>query len=226
MKAVVPRRFPSCRSASCGSIDSSLDYPSSTCHSPIGCKDRWTFPPSRRSLVEMVRRHESLRTAFTWRDELPVASHYPGGSISNHLSSWMILAARASAENSRAKTLLVKMAELEAERECLKPIDAEHAPLFRARLFRLGVNDHVLLLIVHDIVIDGWSMDVFRVELSELYAAFATDRQPQLPEPALQFSDFARWQRRWSTSGRGDPTARLLEAMPEQGLAFVWRREW
>jgi aryl carrier-like protein len=153
------------------------------------------------SLVQIVRRHESLRTAFIWRGELPVASITPAADIESPLVV-DDLAARALAKNSRAKTLLVKMAELEAERECLKPIDAEHAPLFRARLFRLGVNDHVLLLIVHDIVIDGWSMDVFRDELSELYAAFATDRQPQLPEPAHQFSDFARWQRRWSTSGR------------------------
>ena len=110
------------------------------------------------------------------------------------------LAARAPVGNSRAKALLLRKAELEAEQECLKPIDMNHAPLFRARLLRLGADDHVLLLIVHDIIIDGWSMEVFMEELSELYAAFATGRQAQLPEPALQFSDFARWQRRWSTS--------------------------
>ena len=82
----------------------------------------------------------------------------------------------------------------------MKPIDMNHAPLFRARLLRLGADDHVLLLVMHDIIIDGWSMEVLMEELSELYAAFTTGRQAQLPEPALQFSDFARWQRRWSTS--------------------------
>jgi acyl carrier protein/NRPS condensation-like uncharacterized protein len=157
-----------------------------------------------RSLVEIVRRHESLRTAFTWRDELPVALITPTAEIK---SSLIVedLAPRASAENSRTKKLLVRMAELEAERECLKPIDVKHAPLLRARLFRLGIDDHVLLLILHDLIIDGWSMGVFMEELSELYAAFATDRQPQLPELTLQFSDFARWQRRWSTSGAATP---------------------
>jgi acyl-CoA synthetase (AMP-forming)/AMP-acid ligase II/acyl carrier protein len=153
-----------------------------------------------RSLVEIVRRHESLRTAFAWQDELPVALITPTVDIK---SSLIVedLAARASAENPRAKTLLVRMAELEAEQQCLTPIDVKHAPLFRARLFRLGVDDHVLLLVLHDINIDGWSMGVFMEELSELYVAFAAGRQPQLPEPAPQFSDFARWQRRWSTSG-------------------------
>jgi len=73
--------------------------------------------------------------------------------------------------------------------------------LFRARLLRLGADDHVLLLILHHIIVDGWSMGVFMEEVSELYAAFMAGRQAQLPEPALQFSDFARWQRRWSTSG-------------------------
>src|SRR5262249_11892500 len=97
---------------------------------------RLNIPALQRSFVEIVRRHESLRTAFTWRDELPVAIITPAADIK---SSLIVedLAARASAENSRAKTLLVRMAELEAERECLKPIDVKHPPLFRARLFRL-----------------------------------------------------------------------------------------
>ena len=74
------------------------------------------------------------------------------------------------------------------------------APLFRARLLRLGSEDHVLLLILHDIIVDGWSMGIFMEEVSEFYAAFTAGRPARLPEPALQFSDFARWQRRWSTS--------------------------
>jgi hypothetical protein len=93
------------------------------------------------------------------------------------------------------------MAELAAEQERLKLIDTKHAPLLRARLLRLSADDHVLILIVHDIVIDGWSMEVFIEELSEFYAGFTTGKQAQLPEPALHFSDFARWQRLWSASG-------------------------
>ena len=72
--------------------------------------------------------------------------------------------------------------------------------MFRARLLRLGSDDYVLLLILHDLVVDGWSMGIFMEEASELYAAYTAGRPAQLPEPALQFSEFARWQRRWSTS--------------------------
>jgi hypothetical protein len=83
----------------------------------------------------------------------------------------------------------------------MKLIDTNHAPLFRARLLRLSAVDHVLVLIVHDIIIDGWSMEVFIEDLSEFYASLTTGRQTQLPEPALHFPDFARWQRLWSASG-------------------------
>src|SRR5262249_52799120 len=78
-----------------------------------------------RSFVEIVRRHESLRTAFTWRDELPVALIAPPVDIKSPLVVGD-LAASVSAENSGAKTLLVRMAELEAEQECWKPIDLKH----------------------------------------------------------------------------------------------------
>ena len=152
-----------------------------------------------RSLAEVVRRHESLRTAFAWRDELLVALIAPAVDA----SSWLVAADRAasaSAGNGRTERLLRKKAELEVEQEALKAFDLNRAPLFRARLWGLGANDHVLLLILHDLVIDGWSMGVFVKEVSELYAAFAAGREAKLPEPALQFSDFARWQRGWSTS--------------------------
>ena len=92
------------------------------------------------------------------------------------------------------------MAELEAEQEALTPFDMNRAPLLRARLLRLGADDYILLLILHDIVVDRWSMGVFMEELSALYAAFAAGRPAELPAPTLQFSDFALWQRRWSDS--------------------------
>ena len=90
---------------------------------------------------------------------------------------------------------------MEAEREAWTPIDISRAPLFRMRLLRLGADDHVLLLILHHIIIDGWSIGILMEEVSELYSALTTGRQAQLSAPALQFPDFSRWQRRWSTSG-------------------------
>lgn len=153
-----------------------------------------------RSLAEVVRRHDSLRTGFDWLDEQPAALITAADDIK---SSLIVedLTSLAPVANSRAKALLLRKAELAAEQERLKLIDTKHAPLFRARLLRLSADDHVLILIVHDIVIDGWSMEVFVEELSEFYAGFTTGKQAQLPEPALHFSDFARWQRLWSTSG-------------------------
>jgi len=152
-----------------------------------------------RSLCEVARRHASLRTGFSWL----------GGQAVGHVSAAVDiksplvvddLAASGPAGNSRVKELLLRKVKLEVEREALKPFDVRQAPLFRARLFRLGPDDYVLLLVVHDVAIDGWSMAVFLEELFQLYAAFTAGRQPNLPAPALQFSDYASWQRGWSTS--------------------------
>jgi acyl-CoA synthetase (AMP-forming)/AMP-acid ligase II/acyl carrier protein len=153
----------------------------------------------KRSLAEVVRRHSSLRTGFAWRNELPAARITPANDIK---SSFVVedLAAKAPVGNSRVKALLLRKAELATEQQRLKLIDTNHAPLFRARLLRLGAVDHILILIVHDIVIDGWSMEVFIEDLSEFYAGFATGKQTQLTEPALHFPDFAHWQRLWTAS--------------------------
>jgi acyl-CoA synthetase (AMP-forming)/AMP-acid ligase II/acyl carrier protein/NRPS condensation-like uncharacterized protein len=156
-------------------------------------------PALERSLAEVVRRHDSLRTAFAWQDGLPVALIDPAVDAGSVLLV-ADLAASVPTGNGGAESLLLKKADLEVEQEALKPFDLNRAPLFRARLWRLGANDHLLLLILHDLIVDGWSMGVFMKEVSELYAAFAAGQRAQLPEPALQFSDFARWQRQWSTS--------------------------
>jgi non-ribosomal peptide synthetase component F len=103
--------------------------------------------------------------------------------------------------NDRAKALLLKKAELRAEQEALTPFDTGGAPLFRARLLRLGADDHVLLLIMHHVIVDGWSIGILMEEVSDLYAAFAAGRRAQLPEPSLRFSDVACWQHRWCSSG-------------------------
>jgi hypothetical protein len=77
------------------------------------------------------------------------------------------------------------------------PFDMTRGPLLRARLFRLSANDHVLLLTLHHVIVDGSSIGIFLDEVSRLYSEFAAGRKPQLPQPALQYSDFAHWQRSW-----------------------------
>jgi non-ribosomal peptide synthetase component F len=157
-------------------------------------------PALERSLAEVMRRHESLRTGFAWMDEVPVALITPAADIDPPLIVTDLTAGMASG-NKHAKALLLKKAKLEAEQDAWTPFDMRCAPLFRTRLLRLGADEHVLLLTLHHIIVDGWSIGVFREEISELYAAFTCGREAQLPDTALQFSDFASWQRRWSASG-------------------------
>jgi amino acid adenylation domain-containing protein len=155
----------------------------------------------QRSLAEVVRRHDSLRTAFVWKDEQPVALITPAADAD--IDTALVvedLADRAPNGSDRVKALLITKAELRAEQEAWTPFDMSRAPLFRTRLLRLGADDHVLLLILHHIIVDGWSIGVLMEEVSELYSAFVAGRPAQLPEPALQFSDFARWQRGWFTT--------------------------
>nr|WP_246752484.1 AMP-binding protein [Bradyrhizobium diazoefficiens] len=156
-------------------------------------------PALRQSLGSIMRRHTCLRTAFAWRNEVPTAVLAPGVDVESILSM-KNLATRSGHGSARAKELLLTRAKLEAQQAALEPIDMTRAPLFRAHLIRLDANDHILLFVVHDIIIDGWSMVIFMEELSELYSASVSGKKSKLPEPELQFSEFARWQRQWCTS--------------------------
>jgi amino acid adenylation domain-containing protein len=157
------------------------------------------IPALEWSLAEVVRRHDSLRTAFEWVDKRPVALIAPASAMKSPLVI-EDLAAEAPPGNGRAKVLLLKKAELRAEQEAWTAFDVTRTPLFRARLFRLGPDDQVLLLILHHIIVDGWSIGVLFEEVSKLYSGFAAGREVKLPEPAFGFSDLARWQRRWCAS--------------------------
>jgi acyl-CoA synthetase (AMP-forming)/AMP-acid ligase II/aryl carrier-like protein len=174
-------------------------------------------PALERSLAEVVRRHDSLRMGFAWRNGQPVAVVVPAVDINSFLVLEDLAASVPGHEQVNA--ILLKKAELEAEQEALTPFDMERPPLLRARLLRLGSDDYVLLLTLHDLILDGWSMGIFMEEVSQLYAAFAAGRPAQFPESALQFPDFARWQRWWSTSGAAKQQVaywkeRLREASP------------
>jgi acyl-CoA synthetase (AMP-forming)/AMP-acid ligase II/acyl carrier protein len=153
-----------------------------------------------QSLAEVVRRHESLRTGFAWINEQPVSLITPNANIKFSLVVEDLTACAASG-SSRAKALLLRKVELEAEQEALKPFDMKRGPLFRVRLLRLNAYEHVLLLVLHEIIVDGWSIGILMEEVSEFYAAFSAGKQARLPEPAIQFLDFVHWQRRWCASG-------------------------
>jgi hypothetical protein len=159
-----------------------------------------------QSLAEIVRRHDSLRTGFAWVKRQPIAAVVSAADIDVRLAV-EDLAAGIPTGNKRTRELLLRKAELRAQQEAWKPFEMTRAPLFRTRLLRLGHDDHVLLLVLHHIVVDGWSLGVLFEEISEIYAALVSGRQAGLPEPTLRFSDFASWQRRWCT---GEPASRQI----------------
>jgi amino acid adenylation domain-containing protein len=157
----------------------------------------------RRSVAEIVRRHDSLRTSFAWKEGQPVASIATAVAARSSLTV-EDLAGRAVRGGDRTHRLILRKAELVAEQEAWVPFDLTRAPLFRMHLLHLGHDDHVLLVVVHHIIIDGWSIGVLFEELSTLYGAFAARRSAQLPAPALQIADITRWQRQWCTTGAAE----------------------
>ncbi len=141
----------------------------------------------KQSLEEIVRRHEVLRTTFLIVDGQPVQVIAPSPS-----SSLRVLDISHFSESEREEE-----AQRLATEETQKPFNLEHGPLFRAAVIRLREDDHVLVLTLHHIVSDAWSMGVLYRELSVLYPAFANSRPSPLPVLPIQYIDFATWQRDW-----------------------------
>ncbi|HEX5884419.1 MAG TPA: amino acid adenylation domain-containing protein [Pyrinomonadaceae bacterium] len=140
-----------------------------------------------RSLSEIVRRHEVLRTTFHSINGEPVqviAEAQPQQLEVIDLSD-------LPEEERQAK------AERMAREETEQPFDLTRGPLFRFRLVRLAEEQHILLLTMHHIISDGWSLGVLGRELAALYQAYSTGQSSPLPELEIQYADFAVWQREW-----------------------------
>src|SRR5262249_31375028 len=88
------------------------------------------------------------------------------------------------------------------------PFDLARGPLIRARLLRLEDEEHVLLVTVHHIVADGWSIGLLTQELGTLYGAYSCGKASPLPELPLQYPDFAVWQEQWLKSNGVDDQLR------------------
>jgi hypothetical protein len=140
-----------------------------------------------RSFNEILRRHESLRTTFKISKGQPVQvinEPRPLRLEVSDLSHWP-----APERDSEA--------DRQTHQEAQQPFDLVNGPLLRVRLLRLDEEEHLLLLTMHHIISDAWSMEIFIKELAALYDAFSHDRQAPLPELPLQYADFALWQREW-----------------------------
>ncbi|HLF24983.1 MAG TPA: amino acid adenylation domain-containing protein [Anaerolineae bacterium] len=145
-----------------------------------------------RSLNEIVRRHETLRTTFPAEEGLPRQVIAP----SLHIPLPVVEVGPLPPGERDAHIQQLVLAETEP------PFDLVHGPLLRACVLRLSAEEHVLVLTLHHIITDGWSQGVQLRELGALYAAFSAGRPPALaadplPELPIQYADYAFWQRRW-----------------------------
>ncbi len=138
-----------------------------------------------RSLREIAARHEALRTTFAEVE----------GQPAQVIATAARLAFEVVTLNKLSKPEREAEVQRRAAREARQAFDLARGPLFRASLLRLGADEHVLLLTFHHIVIDGWSLSVFVRELTTLYSAFAQGLPSPLPEPVIQYADYAIWQR-------------------------------
>ncbi|HEX7182531.1 MAG TPA: amino acid adenylation domain-containing protein, partial [Thermoanaerobaculia bacterium] len=145
----------------------------------------------RRGLAELVRRHEVLRTSFPSVDGRPVQVIHEPWPVELPLVD---LSGMPPEDREAAAERLVR-------EETRKGFDVTRISLLRWRLLRLGERDHLLVQVEHHFVHDGWSLAVFLRELKELYAAFRDGLPSPLPEPPVQYADFAVWQRRWMRGG-------------------------
>jgi amino acid adenylation domain-containing protein len=140
-----------------------------------------------RSLNEIVTRHEILRTTFSTVEGEALQVISPSAR-----QSLPVVDLSEQAESEREEE-----ARRLAREESRQPFDLARGPLVRVTLLRLAQEDHVLLLSLHHIVSDGWSMKVLFRELSLLYEAFAQNNPSPLTDLAIQYADFGVWQRQW-----------------------------
>jgi amino acid adenylation domain-containing protein len=154
---------------------------------PVSFDEEIKVAALERSLNEIVRRHETLRTTFTTSDGQPFQLIAP--SLSLPLP--VIDLRHRSAQEREADAQRI------ASAEASRPFDLSRGPLLRATLLRLDDKQSVLLLTMHHILTDGWSMGILFHELRTLYQAYCEGRESPLPELPIQYADYAIWQRQW-----------------------------
>jgi amino acid adenylation domain-containing protein len=155
----------------------------------------------QRAFQTLVDRHEALRTTFATLEDVPIQVVAPRAPV-----PFAVVDLGPGSPEQRAAELQRRLEQLGAQ-----PFDLTRDVMIRAYVFRRAADDHVLLLNMHHIASDGWSIDIVIRELSALYRGFATGADPSLPELPIQYADYAVWQREW-----------LSGAMLEKQLAY-WR---
>jgi len=150
----------------------------------VGNLDRFLL---QKCLTEIVRRHEILRTTFPAHEGEPVQKIHPP------LPVMLPMVDLSGIEAKDRSGLARQLRQMEAER----PFNLARYPIFEAKLVRLGETEYELLTTMHHMVNDGWSSAIFVHELSALWTAYMQGKPSPLPEPKIQYADYAVWQRRW-----------------------------
>ncbi len=175
-------------------------YNTATLYRILGPLDPTTL---ERNLNEIVRRHEILRTTFRSMNGTPIQLILPELSLPLEQRDL-----RSIPSSERMPTL-----QREAMEIILRPFDLERGPLLRTILFHIEEEHVVLLLSMHHIITDGWSLEVLQRELALLFAAERNQVPASLPSLPIQYADFTLWQRE-----------RLQGELLDQQLAY-WRRQ-
>ncbi len=166
------------------------------------------LPSLRRALAELVRRHESLRTTFADRDGQPVQVIHSDGPRFSPLPL-VDLGGTGTLVEAPIETEVARLATEAAQR----PFDLAAGTLLAAVLLRESEARSTLVMALHHVITDAWSMGVLVRELAALYTAFTTGRPPDLAALPIQYADYARWQR-----------SRLTGPVFDEQVAW-WRRQ-
>ena len=164
----------------------------------VRLKGRLDLSALEQAFASLVARHETLRTVFQRQADDSLVQVPMTAPLLIEQEDYSALAAVE-------RELAVAEA---AQQQSLRPFDLAVGPLLRVKLLKLGEREHVLLLTLHHIVSDGWSMNVLIDEFVRCYDAHQAGQSPQLAPLPIQYSDYALWQRRWLEAGE---QARQLE---------------
>jgi acyl-CoA synthetase (AMP-forming)/AMP-acid ligase II len=154
---------------------------------PLRLTSKFDVAILERSINEIVQRHEILRTTFAEVDGQCVQVIAPQVSVDLRIAD---LHALPRSKKESAGHLLI-------QEQALHSFDLTEGPLFRIRLVRSGKREHLLLITMHGIIVDGWSLGIIVEEIFTVYNAFYAGSASPLAPLSIQFADFAHWQRRW-----------------------------
>ncbi|GCA76890.1 tyrocidine synthase 3 [Microcystis aeruginosa NIES-2520] len=141
-----------------------------------------------KAFQAIIQRHEPLRTQFKLKDNKPIQAIDPNVTFTLPVVNLQNL----SHSEQQVKNLLLAAAS--------EPFDLESGSILRVKLWQVKTEEYVLLLAIHHIAADGWSIGVLIDELSVYYRSFCTGTKADLSDLSIQYADFAVWQRQWLTN--------------------------